>query len=130
MASKYRRRAEPWRKRLHSAVRQHAKNGHVSLDDIAYEAGVSPVTLSRVINGVNPRPSFETVVRIARAVGESVGYLAGEQQPAVHDEQALVAALDALRDSIGPLMRAIEARITAATRPLADAFGNDEPSSN
>jgi DNA-binding phage protein len=36
------------------------------------DAGVTPETLSRILNSADARPAFETVVRIAHAVNESV----------------------------------------------------------
>jgi transcriptional regulator with XRE-family HTH domain len=45
---------------------------------IADDAGVTPATLSRILNG-RSHPRFDVVVRIAQAVGENVGYLLGER---------------------------------------------------
>jgi transcriptional regulator with XRE-family HTH domain len=63
-----------WRERLRAAVDASGRTQNA----IAAAAGVSPETLSRVLSGVHAQPAFETVVRIAHAVGESVGTLLDE----------------------------------------------------
>jgi transcriptional regulator with XRE-family HTH domain len=63
-----------WRERLRASVDVSRRKHSL----IAADAGVSPETLSRVLSGQHPRPSFETVVRIAHAVGENVGWILGE----------------------------------------------------
>jgi len=63
-----------WRKRLRAAVDASGRTQNA----IAASAGVSPETLSRVLSGVHVQPAFETVVRIAHAVGENVGTLLDE----------------------------------------------------
>lgn len=72
-----------WRERLRAAVESSSRRHGL----IAGEAGISPETLSRVLSGRHPRPSFETVVRIAHAVGENVGWLLGEQGFALNGTQ-------------------------------------------
>jgi len=63
-----------WRERLRAAVDASGRTQNA----IAVMAGVTPETLSRVLSGVHAQPAFETVVRIAHAVGESVGTLLDE----------------------------------------------------
>jgi len=63
-----------WRERLRVAIDASGRTQNA----IAASAGVSPETLSRVLSGVHAQPAFETVVRIAHAVGESVGTLLDE----------------------------------------------------
>jgi SOS-response transcriptional repressor LexA len=63
-----------WRERLRVAVDASGRTQNA----IATSAGVSPETLSRVLSGVHAQPAFETVVRIAHAVGENVGTLLDE----------------------------------------------------
>jgi len=63
-----------WRERLRAAVDASGRTQNA----IAAMAGVTPETLSRVLSGVHAQPAFETVVRIAHAVGESVGTLLDE----------------------------------------------------
>lgn len=63
-----------WLERLRLAIeRSGKKHGAVARD-----AGVAPTTLSRILNG-HMNPAFITVVRIARAVNESVGFLLDER---------------------------------------------------
>jgi transcriptional regulator with XRE-family HTH domain len=54
---------------------------------IAYEAGIAPETLSRVLNAAHARPAFETVVRITHATGHTVGWLLAERGYALDAEQ-------------------------------------------
>src|SRR5437763_10632517 len=76
-----------WRARLRQAVIRTRR----SQESIALQAGVSPETLSRVLTGVHAQPGFETVVRIAHAAGESVGWILGEwQAPLSADGQAMM----------------------------------------
>jgi transcriptional regulator with XRE-family HTH domain len=63
-----------WRERLRAAVDASGRRQNA----IAASAGVTPETLSRVLSGVHAHPNFETVVRIAHAVGENVGTLLDE----------------------------------------------------
>jgi transcriptional regulator with XRE-family HTH domain len=64
-----------WRERLRAAVDASGRTHGV----IASAAGLSPETLSRVLSGQHPKPSFDTVVRIAHAVDENVGWILGER---------------------------------------------------
>jgi len=63
-----------WRERLRTAVRA-SRRKHSA---IAADAGITPVTLSHILNAAEVKPAFETVVRIAHAVGENVGWLLAE----------------------------------------------------
>jgi transcriptional regulator with XRE-family HTH domain len=63
-----------WRERLREAIAQSGQKQSV----IALDAGVTPETLSRILNDINQRPGLETVTRIAHAVHENVGWLLGE----------------------------------------------------
>ena len=65
-----------WRGRLREAVKRSGKKQLA----IAWDAGITPATLSRVLTGTHDQPRFETVMKIAHAVGESVGWLCGEEQ--------------------------------------------------
>jgi transcriptional regulator with XRE-family HTH domain len=65
-----------WRRRLTHAIDLPRR----TQASIAEQAGVSPETLCRVLNGRHARPQFETVVRIVHATGESVGWLLREPQ--------------------------------------------------
>jgi len=64
-----------WRERLRDAINRTGKKHSV----IAWEAGVTRATLSRVLTGKHAQPKFETILRIAHAAGENIGYLVGEQ---------------------------------------------------
>jgi SOS-response transcriptional repressor LexA len=72
-----------WRERLRAAIDASGRRHNA----IAADAGVAPETLSRVLSGVHAQPSFETVVRIAHAVGENVGTLAAEPAFVLDAEQ-------------------------------------------
>ena len=62
-----------WRGRLREAVYDSGLKHTV----IAFDAAVDPATLSRIING-RIQPRFESVVRLARAAGVTVGWLLDE----------------------------------------------------
>ena len=67
-------RSVNWRERLRAAVEKSGKKHSA----IAVEAGVDPATLSRILNG-RMQPAFDTVVKVAHAVGENVGWLLDER---------------------------------------------------
>jgi SOS-response transcriptional repressor LexA len=64
-----------WRERLRAAVTRSGKKQ----SSIARDAGVAPETLSRVLTSALAHPSFDIVVRIARALNENVGWLLDER---------------------------------------------------
>jgi SOS-response transcriptional repressor LexA len=77
-------RAVNWRERLRVAIEKSGKKHSA----IARDAGVAPETLSRILNAAHAHPSFDTIVRIARAVNENVGWLLDERGFALSgDEQ-------------------------------------------
>ena len=63
-----------WQERLRIAVDRSGKKHSA----IARDAGVAPATLSRILNG-KMTPAFDTIVRIARAINENVGWLLNER---------------------------------------------------
>ena len=63
-----------WRERLRAAIDRSGKKQSV----IAREAEIAPETLSRILNAPHARPAFDTVVRIAHALNENVGFLLDE----------------------------------------------------
>jgi predicted RNase H-like HicB family nuclease len=65
---------EPFRLRLREAIERSGEKHSV----IARHAAIAPETLSRLLGVSNQRPSFDTVVRITHAAGETVGWLLGE----------------------------------------------------
>ena len=64
-----------WRERLREAVERCGEKHSV----IAFDAGIAPETLSRILNATNAFPGFETIVRITHATGNTVGWLLGER---------------------------------------------------
>jgi len=76
-------RVVSWRERLQAAIDASGRRQNA----IAASAGVTPETLSRVLNGGHARPAFDTVVRITHAVGESVGSLLDEPAFSLDGEQ-------------------------------------------
>ena len=72
-----------WRERLREAVERSGQKHSL----IALDAGVTPETVSRILNEANQRPSLDTVTRIAHAVNENVGWLLGEQPFTLSAEQ-------------------------------------------
>lgn len=80
-----------WRQRLRFAVNASGRKRW----EIARDAGIAPETLSRVLNAAHARPEFETVVRIAYAIDEPVGFLLGESEAALRprEKQTLAAAI-------------------------------------
>jgi SOS-response transcriptional repressor LexA len=65
---------DTWRDRLRLAIRRSGKKQSA----VASDAGVSAESLSRILNA-RVRPTFDTVVSIARALNESVGWLLDER---------------------------------------------------
>ena len=77
-------READWRERLRAAVERSGKKHSA----IAREAGVAPETLSRILTATHHKPTLDTIVRIARAVNENVGWLLGERSFTLsNDEQ-------------------------------------------
>ena len=70
-----------WRSRLRLAV---ARDGRKQAA-IAWQAGIAPETLSRILNG--SQSQLETIARIARACGVSVGWLLSERYAFSDDER-------------------------------------------
>ena len=64
-----------WRGRLAEAVKRSGKPHKA----IAYAAEITPTTLSRILHGGHHQPRFETIVKIAHAIGESVEWISGGQ---------------------------------------------------
>ncbi len=107
-------RAVSWRERLRAAIDASGRRQNA----IAASAGVTPETLSRVLNGVHAQPAFDTVVRIVHALGESVGSLLDEPAFSLDGEQRAE-----LRRVISYLSAAV------ATSPAIDSLsaGNAVP---
>ena len=72
-----------WRERLRLAVKQDGRKQAA----IAWQAGIAHETLNRVLNGAHERPQLETVVKIAHAVGVTVGWVLDERRAFTDDQQ-------------------------------------------
>jgi transcriptional regulator with XRE-family HTH domain len=72
-----------WRKRLREAIRSSGKT-HAR---VALQAGVSVDTLDRLLSGETDSPRIETLKKIARAAGTTVGWLLDEPGYSVSPEQ-------------------------------------------
>ena len=100
---------DQWRERLRQAVKNRAAITWTKESAIALDAGIAPETLSRVLNERHARPSFETVVRIAHAAKENVGYIIGERALTTYDEAQLLLALrDAADQAIDLLANRVQ----------------------
>jgi transcriptional regulator with XRE-family HTH domain len=111
---------EQWRERLRQAVKNRAAITWTKESAIAREAGIAPETLSRVLNERHGRPSFDTIVRIAHAAKENVGYLIGERALSTYDEATLLLALRDVRDAADRAIRLLEVRIQDDALPLIE----------
>ena len=65
------------RQRLRVAIKRTGRKH----SDIAWRAGVSPLTLSRILNEPACNPYFATILRLARAIDEPLGALVNEPAP-------------------------------------------------
>lgn len=87
-----------WRNRLRVAIARSGKKQSA----IALEAGMAPETLSRILNATSAQPSFDTVVRIARALNENVGWLLDEHgfSLSAHEQRRVQTAVRILHDAL------------------------------
>jgi transcriptional regulator with XRE-family HTH domain len=74
---------QDWRARLRLAIELSGKKHST----VAWEAGVTRATLSRVLTGRHTQPAFDTVVRITHAVGENVGWILHESRAPLSAEE-------------------------------------------
>jgi len=102
-----------WRKRLRDAV---ARSGRKQ-SWIAREAGIAPETLSRVLTSSLSHPSFDVVIRIARALNESVGWLLDERGFSLSGEEQ-----KQLRDVVRFLDDMLKGATSHRERPEPNAF--------
>lgn len=72
-----------WRARLRDAVNRSGKKHYL----VAEDAGITATTLSRILTGAHAQPRFETILRIALAVDENVGWICREQGFSLSKEQ-------------------------------------------
>lgn len=64
-----------WRERLREAIKRNGLKHSI----VAMDAGITPESLSRILNAEHAHPRFDTVVRIVHATGETVGWLLEER---------------------------------------------------
>lgn len=80
--------------------REDRRNDHLDKEStIARQPGIAPETLNRALHERHRWPSFDTIVRVAHAARENVGYLAGERILSTEDEGGSSSSLYDLRDS-------------------------------
>jgi transcriptional regulator with XRE-family HTH domain len=72
-----------WRERLREAIERSGRKRYL----IAEDAGITATTLSRILTGAHAQPRFETIMRIAHAVDENVGWICGEEGFSLSSEQ-------------------------------------------
>jgi SOS-response transcriptional repressor LexA len=91
-------RQETWRDRLRAAIERTGRKHSA----IARDAGIAPATLSRILTSAHVHPTLDTVVRVARAANENVGWLLDEPGFALSDEeqQLLRRTLAILQDAL------------------------------
>jgi SOS-response transcriptional repressor LexA len=97
------RRVLGWRERLRMAIEKSGKKHGA----IAAEAGITAATLSRVLTAAHQNPTLDTIVRIARAIGENVGWIL--------DEPNYVLSSDEQR-KLHEAVRILETSLRSATR--------------
>lgn len=87
-----------WRARLRLAIERSGRKHSA----VAHAAGIAPETLSRILNGKNKSPSFDTILRLANVLDVRVGWILDERIRGVElssDEQ------DVLRSAAPILLR-------------------------
>jgi phage repressor protein C with HTH and peptisase S24 domain len=105
-----------WRARLRLAIERSGRKHSA----IARDAGVAPETLSRILTSAHMRPTFDTIVRIAHAVNENVGWLLDERGFALSaDEQKQLRKVvrfldDTLLGTVAPKRDRVEANAVFA----------------
>jgi SOS-response transcriptional repressor LexA len=92
-----------WRDRLRMAIEKSGKKHSA----VAAEAGITPATLSRVLTAAHQKPTMDTIVRIAHAINENVGWLL--------DEPSYVLSADEQR-KLHDAVRILETSLRSATR--------------
>jgi transcriptional regulator with XRE-family HTH domain len=92
-----------WRERLRMAIEKSGKKHSV----IAAEAGITRATLSRVLTATHENPTLGTIVKIAHAIDESVGWIL--------DEPSYLLSADDQR-KMHDAVRVMESSLRSATR--------------
>lgn len=96
-----------WRRRLRLAIQRSGKKHSA----IARDAEIAAASLSRILTGRVRGPNFETVARIAHAVGESVGWILDEPGYELSKPDR-----DTLRDAQKSIARALRPRARRSDR--------------
>lgn len=76
--------------------------------EIAKLSNIPLATITRVFNGQTPNPTFETISRIAFALGTSLDELSGLKQP---DEPPIASPIESTLNSYSELLREKDERI-------------------
>jgi transcriptional regulator with XRE-family HTH domain len=97
-----------WRERLRTAIEKSGKKHSA----VAAEAGITAATLSRVLTAAHERPTLDTIVRIAHAINENVGWLL--------DEPGYILSADEQR-KLHDAVRILETSLQSATRQRRSA---------
>ena len=101
--------------RLEAAIQASGKSRRV----IAEEAGMAPETISRIISGENSNPTYQLLIKIARATNTTVGALNGDSiQLSSQDDRALTQFRDWIDSKL--------ATIDALTEPNAVILDTQE----
>jgi transcriptional regulator with XRE-family HTH domain len=74
---------DAWRLRLREAIKRSGRKH----SDVAWGAGVTQETLSRILNRRHQTPHLQTVARIAHQVGVTVGWLLEEREFRIGTEE-------------------------------------------
>lgn len=78
---------------LHEALSHRRKNLGMSVDQLAEKSGIPKSTLAKVLTGVNPNPTLETIKSIAYALNMSLDELVAESDCRFSDSAMRIAAL-------------------------------------
>jgi SOS-response transcriptional repressor LexA len=97
-----------WRDRLRMAIEKSGKKHSV----IAEEAGITRATLSRVLTAAHQNPSIDTIMSIARAINENVGWILDEPSYALSAEE---------QRKLHEAVRILETSLKSATRQRREA---------
>ena len=76
--------------------------------EIATLANIPLATITRVFNGQTPNPTFETISRIAFAMGISLDELSGLKQP---DDKPIASPIESTLNSYSELLKEKDERI-------------------
>lgn len=89
---------------------------------IATDAGIAKETLSRILNGANQDPGFETMKRLATATNVTIGWLAGDEPFSPADRDRLVDIIDYLSAKLRPASARPKPNAIPVTAAPGDQF--------